>query len=82
MHFPLHLLKIHQDTSFSLSFLGLSEGFHEAGICDSKWAIEFVEAAAQSYRLNNPGATVFAEDCNLILKLVMEVSNIIIFVLP
>ena len=56
-------------------FPGLSEGFHQAGICESKWAIEIVEPAAQAYRLNNPGATVFADDCNLLLKMVMEVCH-------
>lgn len=30
------------------------------------------EPAAQAFRLNNPGATVFTEDCNILLKLVMS----------
>lgn len=51
---------------------GLSEGFHQAGIAESCWAIEKEEPAAQSFRLNNPGATVFTDDCNLLLKAVME----------
>lgn len=55
---------------------GLSEGFHQAGIADSKWAIEKEEPAAQAFRLNNPGCTVFTDDCNELLKLVMEVWNI------
>ncbi|TRZ06981.1 hypothetical protein HGM15179_020126, partial [Zosterops borbonicus] len=29
------------------------------------------EPAAQAFRLNNPGSTVFTEDCNVLLKLVM-----------
>ncbi|XP_003460912.3 DNA (cytosine-5)-methyltransferase 1 isoform X2 [Cavia porcellus] len=50
---------------------GLSEGFHQAGICETLWAIEMWEPAAQAFRLNNPGSTVFTEDCNVLLKLVM-----------
>lgn len=30
------------------------------------------EPAAQAFRLNNPGTTVFTEDCNILLKLVMS----------
>nr|Q27746.1 RecName: Full=DNA (cytosine-5)-methyltransferase PliMCI; AltName: Full=DNA methyltransferase PliMCI; Short=DNA MTase PliMCI; Short=M.PliMCI; AltName: Full=Dnmt1; AltName: Full=MCMT [Paracentrotus lividus]CAA90563.1 DNA (cytosine-5-)-methyltransferase [Paracentrotus lividus] len=51
---------------------GLSEGFHQAGICESSWAIEKEEPAAQAYRLNNPGSTVFSDDCNELLRLVMQ----------
>jgi len=51
---------------------GLSEGLHEVGIADSRWAVEFEPAAAQAYRLNNPGTTVFNADCNGILKMIME----------
>lgn len=51
---------------------GLSEGFHQAGVCESSWAIEIEEPAAQAYRLNNPGSTVFSDDCNELLRLVMQ----------
>uniref|UniRef100_A0A3B3ZA64 DNA (cytosine-5)-methyltransferase 1 n=1 Tax=Periophthalmus magnuspinnatus TaxID=409849 RepID=A0A3B3ZA64_9GOBI len=51
---------------------GLSEGFHQAGISETMWAIEMWEPAAQAFRLNNPGTTVFTEDCNVLLKLVMS----------
>ncbi|XP_051011932.1 LOW QUALITY PROTEIN: DNA (cytosine-5)-methyltransferase 1 [Acomys russatus] len=56
---------------------GLSEGFHQAGVSETLWAIEMWDPAAQAFRLNNPGATVFTEDCNVLLKLVMagEVTN-------
>ncbi|XP_073910198.1 DNA (cytosine-5)-methyltransferase 1 isoform X2 [Castor canadensis] len=56
---------------------GLSEGFHQAGISETLWAIEMWEPAAQAFRLNNPSSTVFTEDCNVLLKLVMagEVTN-------
>uniref|UniRef100_A0A667WJL7 DNA (cytosine-5)-methyltransferase n=1 Tax=Myripristis murdjan TaxID=586833 RepID=A0A667WJL7_9TELE len=51
---------------------GLSEGFHQAGISETLWAIEMWDPAAQAFRLNNPGTTVFTEDCNILLKLVMS----------
>lgn len=56
---------------------GLSEGFHQAGISETLWAIEMWEPAAQAFRLNNPDSTVFTEDCNVLLKLVMagELAN-------
>ncbi|XP_040842199.1 DNA (cytosine-5)-methyltransferase 1 isoform X3 [Ochotona curzoniae] len=50
---------------------GLSEGFHQAGISETMWAVEMWEPAAQAFRLNNPESTVFTEDCNVLLKLVM-----------
>ena len=52
---------------------GLSAGFHQCGISESSWAVEIDQPAAQAYRLNYPEATVFTDDCNLLLKLVMEV---------
>lgn len=52
---------------------GLSEGFHQSGVATSCWAIEKDEPAAQAFRLNNPKATVFTDDCNTLLKIVMEV---------
>ena len=52
---------------------GLSEGLHQVGVADSRWAVEFEPAAAQAYRLNNPNAVVFNVDCNVILKMIMEV---------
>ena len=55
--------------------LGLSEGLHEAGVAESLWAIEKEEPAAHAFSLNNPGCTVFTDDCNLLLKLAMDVSH-------
>jgi len=52
---------------------GLSEGFHQSGVAESVWAVEKEEPAAQAFRLNNSKATVFTDDCNVLLKLVMEV---------
>ena len=62
---------------FGVSFLpGLSEGFHQSGVAESTYAVELEQAAAQSFRLNSPKATVFTDDCNSLLKLVMEVSHV------
>ncbi|XP_063841265.1 LOW QUALITY PROTEIN: DNA (cytosine-5)-methyltransferase PliMCI-like [Scylla paramamosain] len=54
---------------------GLSEGFHQAGVSESKWAIEAFEPAALAYRLNFPNATVFTDDCNSLLRMVMDGNN-------
>nr|XP_034189663.1 DNA (cytosine-5)-methyltransferase PliMCI-like [Osmia lignaria] len=51
---------------------GLSEGLRQAGIVDNQWAIEKDEPAACAYRLNNPNTTVFCEDCNVLLRMVMN----------
>ncbi|XP_063689168.1 DNA (cytosine-5)-methyltransferase 1-like [Bolinopsis microptera] len=51
---------------------GLSEGFHQAGVAESCWAIEFFSEAAQAYKLNNPKAEVFNEDCNAVLKMAID----------
>lgn len=51
---------------------GLSEGFHQAGVAESTWAIEVFDPAANAYKLNNPNATVFTDDCNLLLKMAMD----------
>lgn len=58
----------------AVSLPGLSEGFAQSGVAEGAWAVELEQAAAQSFRLNAPRATVFTDDCNSLLKLVMEVS--------
>ena len=50
----------------------MSEGLHQAGIAESHWAIEKEEPAAQAFRANNTKTTVFTDDCNILLKLVMD----------
>lgn len=57
---------------------GLSEGLKEAGISESKWAIEVDDAAAHAYRINNPNSAVFTGDCNMFLKKVMNVCILIL----
>lgn len=46
---------------------GLSEGMHQARVADTKWAIEYEQPAADAFQLNNPGAAVFCNNCNVIL---------------
>ncbi|KAK3742012.1 hypothetical protein QZH41_019860, partial [Actinostola sp. cb2023] len=50
----------------------MSAGLHQAGVAESLWAIEKEVSAAQAYRLNNSGCTVFSDDCNELLKLAMD----------
>lgn len=50
---------------------GLSRGLEDSGLITTKWAIECDDKAAVAFKLNNPESTVFVEDCNDLLKLVM-----------
>ncbi|KAL6501336.1 Class I-like SAM-binding methyltransferase superfamily [Orobanche hederae] len=51
---------------------GLSEGLEQAGVSLTKWAIEYEEAAGDAFRLNHPGSLVFVNNCNVILRAVMQ----------
>ncbi|KAG8239320.1 DNA (cytosine-5)-methyltransferase 1 [Ladona fulva] len=51
---------------------GLSDGLHQSGVTTTEWAIEKDEAAANAFKLNNPRCTVFSDDCNDLLRLVMD----------
>ncbi|CAL1381124.1 unnamed protein product [Linum trigynum] len=51
---------------------GLSEGLRQAGVSMTKWAIEYEEPAGEAFRLNHPESLVFVNNCNVILKAVME----------
>ncbi|CAH8276765.1 unnamed protein product [Arabidopsis lyrata] len=51
---------------------GLSYGLEKAGVSDTKWAIEYEEPAAQAFKQNHPDATVFVDNCNVILRAIME----------
>lgn len=70
----------HSQNVFKSSFLFLCFGtavqkrncLLPLAISETLWAIEMWEPAAQAFRLNNPGTTVFTEDCNILLKLVMS----------
>ena len=50
---------------------GLSEGMHQAKAAVTKWAIEYEEPAAESFKINNPDAAVFCDNCNVLLHAAM-----------
>ncbi|KAL7287133.1 hypothetical protein TKK_0018750 [Trichogramma kaykai] len=56
---------------------GLSEGLHQAGVSDTKWAIEVDDAAAHAFRFNNSNCSVFTGDCNAILKKVIDGETVL-----
>ena len=51
---------------------GLSEGMHQAGAAVTKWAIEYEYPAAEAFRLNNPDAATFCNNCNVLLLAAMD----------
>ncbi|XP_010553726.1 PREDICTED: DNA (cytosine-5)-methyltransferase 1-like isoform X2 [Tarenaya hassleriana] len=51
---------------------GLSEGLHKAGVSATKWAIEYDEQAGAAFKLNHLESTVFVNNCNVILRAIME----------
>ncbi|XP_052207175.1 DNA (cytosine-5)-methyltransferase 1-like [Diospyros lotus] len=51
---------------------GLSEGLQQSGASVTKWAIEYEEAAGDAFKLNHPGSLVFTNNCNVILRAIME----------
>lgn len=51
---------------------GLSAGLHQSGVAETLWAIENNKSAAQAFQANNPKCTVFQDDCNVFLRLVLE----------
>ncbi|KAL0946534.1 hypothetical protein HGRIS_012742 [Hohenbuehelia grisea] len=51
---------------------GLSTGMHMSKFVDTKYAVEIHPPAAESFRRNHPGATVYCQDTNLLLKHVIE----------
>lgn len=40
----------------------------QAGVADTKWAVEYEAPAADAFKLNNPDAEVFCANCNVILR--------------
>lgn len=40
----------------------------QAGVAVTKWAIEYEQPAADAFKLNNPDAAVFCNNCNVILQ--------------
>ncbi|XP_010472460.1 PREDICTED: DNA (cytosine-5)-methyltransferase 2-like [Camelina sativa] len=51
---------------------GLSYGLEKAGVSHTKWAIEYEEPAGQAFKQNHPESTVFVDNCNVILRAIME----------
>lgn len=51
---------------------GLSEGLHQSGAAVSHWAIEQMTTAARAYQQNNSKCTVFTDDCNKLLRDVLD----------
>ncbi|GFP95055.1 DNA (cytosine-5)-methyltransferase 1b [Phtheirospermum japonicum] len=51
---------------------GLSEGLEQSGASLTKWAIEYEEAAGDAFKLNHPGSLAFVNNCNVILRAVMQ----------
>ena len=48
---------------------------HRAGVADTKWAIEYDDAAAQAFRLNHPSASVLCDNVSALLCRVMTEHN-------
>ncbi|OVA11624.1 Bromo adjacent homology (BAH) domain [Macleaya cordata] len=51
---------------------GLSEGLQQAGVSCTKWAIEYEEPAGEAFKLNHPDSLMFVDNCNVILRAIME----------
>eukprot|EP01018_Ginkgo_biloba_P000890 Gb_34186 [translate_table: standard] len=51
---------------------GLSEGLQNSGVSFTKWAIEYEQPAAEAFKFNHPEAEVFCQNCNVILRSIME----------
>ncbi|KAK1356029.1 hypothetical protein POM88_049285 [Heracleum sosnowskyi] len=51
---------------------GLSEGLQQSGVCTTKWAIEYEEAAGDAFKLNHPESLMFINNYNVILKAIMD----------
>ncbi|XP_058090030.1 DNA (cytosine-5)-methyltransferase 1B-like [Magnolia sinica] len=51
---------------------GLSEGLQRAGVSFTKWAIEYEQPAAEAFNLNHPDTLMFIDNCNVILRAIME----------
>ncbi|KAG0086593.1 DNA (cytosine-5)-methyltransferase 1 [Podila epicladia] len=54
---------------------GLSSGFRDSGIIETRYAIEFFTSAAITYRHNFPNATVYNDDANELLRRAIAQGN-------
>jgi DNA (cytosine-5)-methyltransferase 1 len=41
-------------------------------VAETKWAIEKDEAAANAFKLNNPKCVTYTDDCNMLLRQIMD----------
>ncbi|KAF6142199.1 hypothetical protein GIB67_037117 [Kingdonia uniflora] len=51
---------------------GLSDGLQKSGVSLTKWAIEYEEPAGEAFTRNHPDALMFVDNCNVILRAIME----------
>ncbi|KAF9171621.1 DNA (cytosine-5)-methyltransferase 1 [Mortierella sp. AD010] len=54
---------------------GLSLGLKESNVVETRYSIEFMTSAAQTYRHNFPGATVYNDDANILLSRAINQIN-------
>ncbi|CAH0547187.1 unnamed protein product [Brassicogethes aeneus] len=54
---------------------GLSLGLSQAGLINTKWAVEKDPNACHAFQLNNPGCTTFNNDSNYILSKAMTANR-------
>ncbi|KAF9200850.1 hypothetical protein BGZ49_008924 [Haplosporangium sp. Z 27] len=54
---------------------GLSLGLKESGVVETRYSIEFMTSAAQTYRHNFPGAKVYNDDANVLLSRAIDRIN-------
>lgn len=54
---------------------GLSLGFDQSGVSQTRWAVEKDKSSAHSFRKNFPQAIVYHEDCNILLKNILDGEN-------
>lgn len=55
---------------------GLTRGLHQTRAAYTKWAIEYESPAAEAFKLNNPHAAVFCNNCNVLLYAAMNKAGL------
>ena len=55
---------------------GLTEGMHQAGAAYTRWAIEYEVPAADAFKENYPYASVFCNNCNVLLHAAMTKAGL------
>ena len=78
-HSPNSIVCKHCKQLCRFLFSGLSAGLHQSGVAETLWAIENNKSAAQAFQANNPKCTVFQDDCNVFLRLVLEVITYLVY---